>query len=165
MLVRGVLACLPALLVALAGWFAVGNALDRLTDRSGEISAWFLSALDWQDVRPLIRATALFGEWLRRIVFPFAALVLVGHAIAGGWRSAAPYAWLPRAPAPLRLLLVTLVAAVSLWVPVAYGLYWMPRGLPPTWIEPAVAVLKLALMAVVGAIGLSLIIRLAARQL
>lgn len=163
-LVRGVIAFVPALLFVAAGWFAVGSALDWVSARSGEISAWFVATLDWQDVRSLIRGVEIGGEWLRRIVIPFAALVGLGHAIAGAWRPTAPYAWLPRAAVPVRLLLVTLVAWLTLWMPAAYGLYWMPPGLPPTWIEPAIAAIKLATMAVVGATGMSLIIRLAARS-
>jgi hypothetical protein len=162
-LVRGALAFVPALLFVAAGWFAVENALGWVTARSGEISAWFLAVFDWQDVRPLIRTAVLFGEWLRRIVIPFAALIGLGHAIAGAWQPTAPYAWLPQASAPIRLLLVTAVAALTLWAPVTYALYWMPRGLPATWVEPAIAAIKLATIAVVGAAGLSLIIRLAAR--
>jgi hypothetical protein len=162
--VRGVLAFVPALLVVLAGWFVVGGAIDRLTLRNGEVSAWFLATFDWQDVRPLIRAAVIFGEWLRWIAIPFAALLGLGRAIAGAWRPASIYAWQPRASAAVRLLLVTAVAAVTLWAPVTYGLYWMPRGLPPTWIEPAVAAVKLATIALVGAVGLSVIVGLAARR-
>jgi hypothetical protein len=162
-IVRGVLAFFPALLVVLAGWFIVGRALDGLVARSGEISAWFLATLDWPDVRPLIRAAALVGEWLRWIVIPFAALMWLGRAIVGRQQPPTPYAWRPKVSAATRLLLATAVAAFTLWAPVTYGLYWMPRGLPPTWIEPAIAAAKLAAIAVVGAIGLSLIVGLAAR--
>lgn len=162
-IVRGVIAFVPALLLVVAGWLAVGNALTWVTARSGEISAWFLATFDWQDARPLIRATVLVGEWLRWVVIPFAALTWLGRAIAGPWQTAAPYAWRPQASAAIRLLLATVVAALTLWAPVAYGLYWMPSGLPPTWIEPAIAAAKLSAIAVVGAIGLSVIVGLAAR--
>jgi hypothetical protein len=160
--VRGVLAFLPALLVVLAGWFAVGSAIDGLVARSGEISAWFLATLDWPDVRPLIRAAVLVAEWLRWIVIPFAALIWLGRTIVGR-QPPTPYAWRPQASAATRLLLATAVAGFTLWAPLTFGLYWTPRGLPPTWIEPAIAAAKLAAIAVVGAIGLSLIVGLAAR--
>jgi hypothetical protein len=163
--VRGLLAFVPALLLVVAGWFVVGSLIERLTMRSGEISAWFLAAFDWQDVRPLIRAAVLFGEWLRWIAIPFAALIWLGRAIAGTWRPESAYAWQPQASAAVRLLLVTAVAALTLWAPVTYGLYWMPRSLPPTWIEPAMAAVKLATIALVGAVGLSVIVGLAARRL
>jgi hypothetical protein len=55
------------------------------------------------------------------------------------------------------------VVALTLWAPYNYGLYWMPRGLPPTWMEPAAALVKFGIIALVGALGLSLIARLAAR--
>lgn len=163
-LLRAVVAFVPALLVTASGWFAVGHALEWLTATSGEISAWFLATFGWQDIRPLLRGLALVGEWFRWVVVPFASLVWLGHAIAGRWQPKADYAWLPRTAGPLRLLLVTFVAWLTLWLPTAYGLYWMPQGLPQTWIEPAIAALKLATMAVVGAAGLSLIIRLASRS-
>jgi hypothetical protein len=162
-LVRATVAFVPALLVSAVVWMAIGRALGWLTAHGGEISAWFIATLGWSDVRPLLNAARILGDWLRGVAVPFAALVCVGAVIVDAGRPFTPYAWLPRARLPLRLLLVTAVAALTLWAPFTYGLYWMPRGLPPTWLEPAVALVKFGILALVGALGLSLIARLAAR--
>jgi len=162
-LVRSTVAFVPALLVSAIVWLAIGRALGWLTAHSGEISAWFIATLGWSDVRPLLSAARLLGDWLRGVAAPFAALVCVGAAIGGAGRPFTPYAWLPRARLPLRLLLVTAVVALTLWAPYTYGLYWMPRDLPPTWVEPAAALVKFGIIALGGALGLSLIARLAAR--
>jgi hypothetical protein len=144
-------------------WWAIGRALDGLGARSGEISAWFIATLNWSDVRPVIAGAQTLGEWLRRVAVPFAALVWLAGVLTGTWRPAVPYAWLPGTGMLARLALATALATITVWLPFAYGLYWMPRGLPPTWIEPAVALLKFAAMAMVAAVGFSLIVRLAAR--
>ena len=159
----GVVPFLGMLVFVVAVWWAIGRGLEMLGARSGEISAWFIATLNWSDVRPLIAGVRTVGDWLRFVAAPFLALVWLGGALAGRWRPAAPYAWMPRAGVPARLMLATLLAAITLWAPLAYGLYWMPGGLPPTWVEPGVALLKFALIAIVAAVGFSLIVRLAAR--
>ena len=152
---------LPALVAVGVSWWLLGTALDAIEARAGEIAAWFIATLDWADVRPLLRALDAAGEWIRRILVPFAALTWLAHGLSLPSRGAPPSSWLRRAMSPLRLVFVTLIAAATLWAPFAYGTYWMPRGLPPTWVEPAVAVVKFAAMAALGAVGLSLILRTA----
>ena len=159
----GVVPFVGLLVFVVAVWWTIGRGLETLGARSGEISAWFITTLNWSDVRPLIAGVRTIGDWLRFVAAPFLALVWLGGALGGRWRPNAPYAWLPRAGVPVRLALVTLLAAITLWAPLAYGLYWMPGGLPPTWVEPGVAVLKFTLIAFVAAVGFSLIVRLAAR--
>jgi hypothetical protein len=161
--VPGLIPFVGLLVIVAAVWWAIGRGLEGLAARSGEISAWFIAMLNWSDVRPLITAVRGLGEWLRHVAAPFVALVWLGRALGRRWQAGAPYAWMPRAGVPARLALATLLAALTLWAPLSYGLYWMPGGLPPTWVEPAVALLKFALIAIVAAVGFSLIVRLAAR--
>jgi hypothetical protein len=158
----GVPALLLPLLFALAAWWLVGQAIHGLDTHSGEISAWFIARLDWADVRPLLNGVRVAGEWLRRVLVPFAALVWLGRLATLGWRPLVDRSMVRQALSPLRLVLVTAIALATVWAPVTYGLYWMPSGVPPTWMEPAVATLKFAIMAVVAALGISVICRLAA---
>lgn len=153
---RGVVACLPAVLLVLAIWWVVGRWLTWLAAHNGEISAWFIATLDWADVQPLLRGVEVASQWLRWVVVPFAALVWLGDALAG--------TWLPsrRSASPIRLAAVTAIAAATVWAPLASLVYWKPAGLPPTWVEPVFAVAKFAAIAGVAAIGWSLIARLAA---
>ncbi|MCC7243540.1 MAG: hypothetical protein IT180_16575 [Acidobacteria bacterium] len=162
---RGAVAGLPAFLLPViaagAAWWMVGAALGWMERHSGEISAWFIATLNWSDLTGPMTAVAYLGEWLRRVVAPFVALVWFGHILSRGlwaWRDRTPLA---RALSPARLTAATLVAIVTLWAPLHYGLYWMPPGLPATWVEPSVALAKFGLIAIAGAVGLSLIARLA----
>lgn len=159
----GVVPFAGLVLGVVAVWWVIGRGLEGLGARSGEISAWFIATLNWSDVRPLITGVQTVGDWLRFVASPFVALVWLSGVLVGRWRPGTPYAWMPAAGVPARLALATLLAALTLWAPLAFGLYWMPRGLPPTWVEPGVALLKFALMAIVAAVGFSLIVRLAAR--
>lgn len=156
--------CVFPVVFALGAWWLVGRGLDWVAAHTGEISAWFIATLDWSDVRPLLNGIRVGGDWLRMVGVPFAALVWLANALARGWWPLVDRASLVHAASPWRLVLVTAIAAGTLWVPIAYGVYWTPRGLPPTWVEPAFAIAKFGALALVGAIGLSLIIRLAARS-
>jgi hypothetical protein len=161
----GLLALLPPLALALAGWWVVGRGQGWLAAHAGEISAWFIATLDWSDVRPLVEGVRAAGEALRVLVVPFLGLVWLARVLARGWRPLFDRSVAAHALSPWRLAMVAAVAAATLWAPLYYGVYWRPAGLPPPppfWIEPAFAVVKFAAIATVGAFGLSVIARLAA---
>ncbi|MEZ5285397.1 MAG: hypothetical protein R2712_11450 [Vicinamibacterales bacterium] len=160
-LASGLALFLPPALTAAVVWWIIGAALAWLDRHSGEISAWFIATFDIADVTGLLAAVRYLAEWIRRIVVPFAALVWFAELLRHGWGPWLDRRSLARAFSPTRLIAVTIVAALTLWAPLAYGLYWMPDGLPASWVEPAVAALKFGAMALVAAIGLSLIARLA----
>ena len=157
----GVLHTIPLALMLATVWFVVGAGLSWLSVHSGEISARFIATFDWSDVRPLYNGIAWAGSWVMTVGAPYLALVSLAEALSRGWNEALSRPTLKRALSPIRLALVTAIFAATLWVPISYGLYWMPSGLPPTWVEPAVAIAKFTAMATVAAIGLSLIMRLA----
>lgn len=157
----GVPRFVPPLLLMVLGWWLVGLAVEWVAARSGEISAWFIVTFGWSDVEWLIRGAGYVGEWVRRLVVPFAGLVWLGELLSRGWRPLLDRACLARAFSPVRLLLATLIAGVTIQVPVAYGVYWVPKGLPATWVEPAFAAVKFGVIFLIGAIGASLIARLA----
>ena len=158
----GVPAFLPAAAFVLVIWWLVGRGLGWLDAHSGEIGAWFIVSFNWSDVRPLLRGVHYAGDWLRMVVAPFAALVWLGKTLSRGWRPLLDRPCLRRAFSPTRLALATMVVALFIVAPFYYGLYWVPAGLPPTWMEPAFAIGKAAVLALAGAVGLSLISRLAA---
>jgi hypothetical protein len=157
----GVLPFLPAGLFLAGVWWLVGRALGWIDGHSGELLAWLMVTLGWTDARPLLQAVHYIAEWLRVVVAPFAALAWLGDVLTGGWHPAVASTSLRRAFAPTRLALVTVVAGVFVLAPLYFGIYWVPGGLPPTWVEPVFAVAKMSVIALVGAIGCSLIARLA----
>lgn len=152
---RGVLAAAPAVLFVLALWWVVGNWITWLAAHSGEISAWFIATLNWSDVTGLLRGVTMASEGLRWIVVPFAALVWFSDAVGGEWRPSR------RSASIVRITLAGVIGAVTLWAPLTYGLYWRPGG--TGWMEPAAALVKFGAMALLGALGISLIARVAAR--
>ena len=158
----GVSAFVPMAMSVVAVWWLVGRGLNWLDAHSGEIGAWFMVTFNWSDVRPLLRGVHYAGEWLRMVAAPFAGLVWLGETLSRGWRPLVDRACLRRAFSPTRLVLATIVAGLFIIAPLYYGLYWVPAGLPPTWVEPAFAVAKAGIFALAGAIGFSLISRLAA---
>lgn len=153
---------LPLALTALS-WWLTGRALNWLDAHEGQISAWFIARLDWADVSWLLNGVRYAGQAFRWIVVPFVALVWLSHLLLHGARPIFTRATLARAAAPHRLALAGVVAAVTIWLPLRYALYWIPSGLPPSWMEPAVAAAKFGVMAVVAALGVGLIGALAAR--
>ncbi|MCC7035444.1 MAG: hypothetical protein IT179_21700 [Acidobacteria bacterium] len=153
----------PLLLVGLA-WWLVGRGLEWIDAHAGEISAWFIATLDSPDVRWLLNGAGYVGEWVRRLAIPFAGLAWLGHLLLRGWHPLFDRACLAHAFSPVRLLLATLIAGATIHAPVRYGLYWVPPGLPATWVEPAFATLKFGAIAVIGAVGASLIARLAVKD-
>ena len=157
----GVPAFVPVALFVLAVWWIVGRGLGWLDAHSGEIGAWFILPFNWSDVRPLLQGAHYIGEWLRMVVAPFAGLVWLGDQLSRGWRPIVDRDCLKRAFSPTRLVLATIVVGLLVIAPLYYGLYWVPASLPPTWIEPAFAVAKAGVFALAGAIGFSLIARLA----
>ena len=159
--VGGVPAFVPAALFVALVWWGVGRGLGWLDAHSGEIGAWFIATFNWSDVRPLLAGAHYAGEWLRLVVAPFAGLVWLADVLSRGWRPIVDQACLTRAFSPARLALATIVAWLMLIAPLSYGLYWVPTGLSPTWVEPAFAVAKAAVFAIAGAVGCSLIARLA----
>jgi hypothetical protein len=158
----GVVPFVLCLLLVLASWWLFGRARDWLGARSGEIGAWFIARVDWSDVRPLTGAAQAVCDWMRMVVVPMAALAWLAAALRDGWPAFVSPVAARRSLAPHRLLAATAVSGACLWAPWTYLTLWVPRGLPPTWVEPAVAVLKFGAMAALGAVGVSLLTRLAA---
>lgn len=159
---RGIAACLPPLLLVAAAWWIVGLGLAWLDAHAGEIGAWFIANPGWSDVRSLLAAVSYAGNWLRMVAVPFAALVWLGMLLERGWQPLMDSAMVRRAFAPRGLLIATLVVLGTIVVPLSYGTYWMPRGLPVSWAEPAFAAVKFGVMAVLAAAGLSVIASMAA---
>lgn len=159
----GMASFVPTLVVAGVAWWAVGRGLTWLEAHGGEISAWFIATANWSDVSPLLRTARIGAEWLRWVAIPFAGMVWLSGALPGRARPIRSWAALARGGWLTGLAAATAIALLTIWAPVAYGLYWRP-SLPPTWLEPAAAVVKLGVIGFSAAIGLSLIARLAVQS-
>src|SRR5690606_41973359 len=114
------------------------------------------------DIGPLLSAVSYGLNWCRMVVVPFAALVWLGVLLDRGWRPLFDRASIRRAFAPGNLFIATLVFVATIVLPLTYGTYWMPRGLPVSWVEPAFAAIKFGVMALIAAAGLSVIASVAA---
>jgi hypothetical protein len=155
----GVPAAVPAALVVFAIWWLVGSATDRITIYSGQINAWFIASLGWDDVSWLFTGVRWFAAWLKWVVAPMLAFSLMASLLAQGWHRPTDISWFTRALAPRPLVTSTLLFAVLVAVPWIYLTPWRPTGLPATSIELAFIIAKLSLTALLMAIGAALIIR------
>ncbi len=158
---RGVLACVPPLLLVLAAWWGATQAVAWLDRSSGQISAWFIATLGWSDVTGLFTTAGWLAAWVRWVGAPVAALVW--------WRSILTTSWRPtgglvrRMLSPLRLGVATLAFAIFFWAPWTYLVPWRPSAVPTTAELPFVA-LKFGLSAVLGALGAAILVRTAALE-
>jgi hypothetical protein len=157
--ISGVPAAIPAALIAFVIWWLVGSATDLVTIYSGQINAWFIASLGWDDVSWLFTGITWIAAWLKWVVAPMLALSLMSGISADGWRTLAGIRWITRALAPLPLGLATMAFGALIVAPWVYLTPWRPEGLPATSIELAFIIAKLTFTAVLMAIGVALIIR------
>ncbi len=157
--ITGVPAAIPAALVVFAIWWLVGSATDRVTIYSGQINAWFIASLGWDDVSWLFTGTTWLAAWLKWVVATMLALSLMASVLVEGWRTLTGMHWVTRALAPLSLGIATIAFGVLIAAPWTYLTPWRPEGLPATSIELAFIIAKLSVMALLMASGLALIVR------
>lgn len=149
----------PAALIFGAIWWLVGSVTDQVTIYSGQINAWFIATLGWDDISLLFRAINWVAIWLKWVVASMLALSLMSAVITSGWRALAGLTWIRHALSPPRLGLATLSFGILVAAPWRYLAPWRPDGLPATAIEMAFIAGKLSLTALLMAIGTSLMIR------
>lgn len=157
--IAAVPAVIPAALLVAIIWWLTGSATDRITVYSGQINAWFIATLGWDDVWWLFSGVAWLAAWLKWVVAPILALAMMGRVIAEGWRALAGLAWQRHALAPVTLAVATLLFAVLVAAPWIYLAPWRPANLPATTIELMFIIAKLKITAVLMATGVALIIR------
>lgn len=160
--VAGTPAVIPGVAIALAIWWLVDSATDRVTVYSGPINGWFIAIVGWDDVGWLFRGIEWLAAWLKWVVAPMFGLSAMAGILEGGWRVLSGTTWISRALAPVALGIATVVFAGLVAAPWQSLVPWRPAGLPATSIELAFILAKLSLTAVLMAFGAALIIRQAA---
>lgn len=160
---RRIPSVLPAAVIVLVIWWVAGRVDTWVALRSGEINAWFIARLGWDDVSWLFTAIRWFTIWLRWVVSALLALSLMAAVVAGGWRAASGTTWVRRALHPRALALSTVWFVALIALPWTYLVPWRPRWIPPTSVELVFIMVKLALSAVLIALGAALIAREASR--
>ena len=160
---RSVPGVLPAALIVLVIWWIANRAETWVAMRSGEINAWFIARLGWDDMSWLFAAIGYAADWFRWVFAGLLALSLMAGYVAIGWRALTQAAWFRRALRPRAIAAATLWFGGLIALPWIYLVPWRPAGLPPTSIEFAFIVAKLSIAAILFAIGAALMIYEASR--
>jgi hypothetical protein len=160
--VRWLPAILPAAIVESLVWWIAGGTDTWVALRRGEISAWFIARLGWDDVSWLFTAVGWFTTWLRWVVCALLSLSLIAGIMTVGWPAVAQAAWIRRALSPRTLLFATLWFVALVLLPWMYLVPWRPAWVPPTTAELVFIVVKLSAAAAIIAVGAALMIREAA---
>jgi hypothetical protein len=155
---RSVPAVVPAAAIVLMMWWIAGRIDTWMALNSGQINAWFIARLGWDDVSWLFRGVRYLAVWLRWVVATLLALSLMAGVFTIGWRALAQSAWIRRALSPRALVAATLWFAAFIALPWIYLVPWRPDGLPPTSIEIIFISGKLTVAAILMALGAALIV-------
>jgi len=156
-------AVIPAAIVVLIIWWITNRIETWVTIYSGQINAWFIARLGWDNVSWLFNAIRYGAIWLRWVVAGLLALSLMSGLLSVGWRALAQLAWIRRAISPSALLVATLSFVALVVLPWVYLVPWRPRNLPASSTELVFIVVKLSIAAVLIAVGAALMVRAASR--
>ena len=148
---------IPAAAIVWGIWWVVHRAEIWIAMRSGQINAWFIARLGWDNVSWLFTAIGMAADWFRWVIGALLALSLMAGFVAIGWRALAQPAWLRRALRPRAIAAATLWFGGLIALPWIYLVPWRPESLPPTSIEFAFIVAKLSFSAILFAIGAALV--------
>lgn len=147
----------PAAVVVLLFWWIAGRIDTWVALRTGEINAWFIARLGWDNVSWLFRSITAATTWLRWVLPALLAVSLMAGMASAGWRAIVMPAWVRRAVRPRTLAVATACFVVLIVLPWAYLVPWRPAWLPPTSAEMAFIVAKLSIATLLIAIGVALI--------
>lgn len=160
--VRGVPACLAAVLLFGAIWLLTRSALSWHARHSGEIDALLMSRFGWARTSWVHLVYMWAIRFVRWALGLSVALSLVAAGAALGPRALLAPTWLKRAFSPLRVITIGVLLLVCFFLPWQL-IAWRPRVLPPTSIEITFVAIKLGLIALVAHIGWALMLRTASR--
>lgn len=127
----------------------------------GEIDAWLMlhfNVTETGRIHGLAQWVLLFLTYVLGLSL---AVALVEGRVGEGVRTAARATWLRAAVSPVRLLLLTGIWLLFLWLPWR-AVDWRPKGLAPNWQEVAFVAVKLGVLYVVANVGWALVLGLAA---
>lgn len=154
---------IPAGLIVLLLWWLTSRVELSVAQYSGQISAWFIARLGWDDMSWLFTTISYAAMWFRWVLGGMLALSLMAAMLTSGWSAAGRPSWIGHALRPRALLLATLAFVLFIALPWMYLVPWRPAGIPATSVELAFIVTKLSVAAVLAAAGLALIAREASR--
>ncbi len=136
------------------GWF---------TAHRGEFDAWLIATFDMTKTAWLDRvASAVVFLWVG-VVGVSLAVALVFARLERGAGAVVRFEWL-RAGLSRDQLMLTAVAMTLLIALPWQGMFWRPRGLPPTWWQPAFASVKIGVIFVAMNVGWLLVLLAGARN-
>jgi hypothetical protein len=142
-------------LVALAGWWWQGHR--------GEMDAWLMAQFGWSESGRLQAAAGWFFAVLSIVLGLSMALSLASTVIRRGVRSAARPTWLREAASPRRLVTLSAIGLVFLWLP-WQAVSWRPAWLAPNWQEAVFVAAKLGVLFLVANVGWALALGLDGRN-
>jgi hypothetical protein len=161
---RAIPGVIPAGLIVLLVWWMTARAETWVAMRSGQISAWFIARLGWDDVSWLFTTIRYIAQWLRCVIAALLALSLMAGIVAIGWRALPQATWIRRALHPRAIVVATLSIVVLVALPWMYLVPWRPKSLPSSSVEFVFIVAKLSLSAILFAIAAALVAREASRS-
>jgi hypothetical protein len=164
---RRALAALPGVwlgaIVFAAVWLLTSQAGGWWQDHRGEIDAWLMAQFGSPETGRLHAAAGWVFAFLSYVVGLSLALALGVAVLRGGARAAASFSWLRDAFAPRRLLTLTGLLVVFLWLP-WQGVAWRPMWLLPNWQETLFVAVKLGVLFLAANVGWAMVLGLGARR-
>jgi hypothetical protein len=133
----------------------VGILASLWQEHRGEIDAWLMTEIGRADNTRLHTVMGWVFAFGGNVVGLSLALSLATSVLRGGVGQAGRLAWLREALSPRRLLIVTGILLIFLWLPWK-GADWRPGWLEPNWQETVFVVAKLGVLFVVANIGWAL---------
>lgn len=129
----------------------------------GEIDAWLMlhfNVTETNRIHALAQWVLLFVTYVLGVSL---AVALVEGRVRDGATSAARATWLRAAVSPVRLILLTGIWLLFLWLPWR-AVDWRPKGLAPNWQEVAFVAVKLGVLFLVANVGWALVLGLGRAQ-
>lgn len=154
---RGMAGVIPVAVIAWIIWWMAAHAETWVALRSGQISAWFIARLGWDDVSWLFTGVRYAADWFRWVGAGLLGLSLIAGFVTTGWSTLGGAAWLARALQPRALVVSTFWFVLLIALPWIYLVPWRPKELPASSIEFAFIVAKLSASAILFAVGATLI--------
>jgi len=160
---RRSLAALPGVwlgaIVFAAVWMLTSRAGAWWQDHRGEIDAWLMAQFGSPETARLHAAAGWVFAFTAYVLGLSLALALGIAVVRNGARAVATAAWLRDAFAARRLLMLTGILVVFLWLP-WQGVAWRPAWLSPNWQETVFVTAKLGVLFLVANVGWALVLGL-----
>jgi hypothetical protein len=144
-------------IVFVLAWYLSAHAASWWQDHRGETDAWLMAQFGWSDTGKLHAAAGWFFAFLSDVIGLSMGLSLASVIVNGTLRDGARPAWIREALSARRLLAITGILLLFLWLPWR-GVGWRPSWLSPNWQETAFVVVKLGALFLVANVGWALVL-------